>query len=288
MALTTWLCLRQRSPGRRRGHRLGRVASFKPRVLVLEARTLPSTLTVLTNADNGAGSLRAAIADAQNGDQIVFDPSLHGQTITLTSGQLALSKSLDIEGPGADQLAVSGNHASRVFAISGGVTVTLAGLTITDGMVVGDRGGGILNVGSTLTLAHDVLSDNEALGATGSDPRGGAISNLSGAHLTVTDSLFAHNQVIGGPGGGSANGSGNGGAIHNNASTATVIDSTFIGNLARGGPGGGQAAGGAIVNSSPDLRGTATVINCTFTGNQAIAGDGGVVTASNSLIGFGR
>jgi hypothetical protein len=111
-----------------------------PRLLVLEDRTLPSTLTVLTNADSGDGSLRAGIADAQSGDQIVFDPSLQGQTITLTSGELAITKSLDIEGLGADQLAISGNHASRIFDISGGVTVTLAGLTITDGLALGAPG----------------------------------------------------------------------------------------------------------------------------------------------------
>src|SRR5207253_5169917 len=108
----------------------------------------------------GDGSLRAAIAGAQSGDQIVFDTSLKGQTITLTSGQLAIALSIDIEGPGAGQLAVSGNHASRVFAVSGGVTVIIAGLTISDGMVVGSDVGGILNMGSTLTLANDVLSNN--------------------------------------------------------------------------------------------------------------------------------
>jgi hypothetical protein len=30
-------------------------------------------------------------------------------------------------------LTVSGNHASRVFSVGGGVTVTLAGLTVADG-----------------------------------------------------------------------------------------------------------------------------------------------------------
>ncbi len=126
-----------------------------------------STLLVTSPADSGPGSLRAVIIAAQSGDQIVFDQSLTGQTIALTSGQLAIDKSLDIEGPGADELAVSGNHSSRVFSISGAVTVTIAGLTITDGRVVGADGGGILNVGSTLTLAHDVLSHNQALGAPG-------------------------------------------------------------------------------------------------------------------------
>src|SRR5262249_43393382 len=139
----------RRSPDRR--PRPVRRPPFVPQLLAFEGRIVPSTLTVLTNADSGPGTLRQAIADSQNGDQIVFDSSLHGQSITLTSGQLAVSKSLDIEGPGADELAVSGNHQSRVFSISGGVTVTIAGLTITDGLALGGApalGGGILNVGS--------------------------------------------------------------------------------------------------------------------------------------------
>jgi hypothetical protein len=61
---------------------------FRPRLEGLENRTVLSTLTVMNNHDDGAGSLRRAIAHAQEGDTIVFDPSLNGQTITLTSGQL--------------------------------------------------------------------------------------------------------------------------------------------------------------------------------------------------------
>jgi hypothetical protein len=119
------------------------------------------------------------IAAAQDGDQIVFDQSLQGQTITLTSGQLGITKGLDIEGLGADKLAVSGNHASRVFSISGGVTVTIARLTIIDGLASGapGNGGGILNTGSQLTVANDVLSNNQALGVSGNGT-GGAINNV--------------------------------------------------------------------------------------------------------------
>src|SRR5262249_11122025 len=193
---------------------------FLPRIDILEDRLVPSQWTVTSPADSGDGSLRAMIAAAQDGDQIVFDHSLQGQTITLTSGELALTKSLDIEGLGADQLAVSGNHASRIFAISGGVTVTIAGLTITAGQVVGSDGGGggILNTGSTLVLAHDLLSHNQALGVGSDRIRGGAIFSTSAATLTVTDSLFADNQAIGGtdiPRGGN----GAGGAIAAQASS---------------------------------------------------------------------
>ena len=108
---------------------------FRPRLEGLEERTVLSTLTVTNNLDSGAGSLRAAIKAAGSGDTIVFAPTLDGQTITLTSGELAISKSLDIEGPGASLLAVSGNNAGRVFDVSQNqktVAVTIAGLTIKE------------------------------------------------------------------------------------------------------------------------------------------------------------
>jgi hypothetical protein len=242
--------------------------SFVPRLEILEDRTVPSTLTVLNNLDSGAGSLRDAITAAQSGDQIVFDQSLQGQTITLTSGELAIAKSLDIEGPRADQLAISGNHASRVFNVSSGATVTIAGLTITNGLAVGGpgAGGGIENIDSNLTVANAILSNNEALGSGGNgNGRGGAIDSMSGATLTVTHSLFIHNQAIG-------SNAALAGAINTQGSAATVSDSTFLGNQSIGGSGGnnGFSRGGAIYN----LNGTLTVANCTFTGNQAIAGSG--------------
>src|SRR5262245_48575239 len=64
----------------------------------LEDRTLLSTITVMNDADSGAGSLRAALAAAASGDIINFDAGLTGHTITLTSGELVINQSLDIEG----------------------------------------------------------------------------------------------------------------------------------------------------------------------------------------------
>jgi hypothetical protein len=116
---------------------------------LLEDRTVLSTLTVLNALDSGSGSLRATIKAASSGDTIQFDSSLSGQTITLTSGELVISKSLDIEGLGPDKLAISGNNASRVFDVSQNqtpVTVTIARLTIENGLDSGAAtGGGILN-----------------------------------------------------------------------------------------------------------------------------------------------
>ncbi len=142
----------------RRGHRRRR---FTPRIDSLETRALLSTLVVTNNDDSGSGSLRQAIAVANSGDTITFSRSLRGQTITLTSGELDITKSLAIDGPGASQLAVSGGGNSEVFDVASGSTVTISGLTITGGTAV--QGGGISNAGS-LTLDGDVVTGNRAAG----------------------------------------------------------------------------------------------------------------------------
>jgi hypothetical protein len=251
--------------------------SFRIRTLY---QGISDQLTVTSAADSGPGSLRSEIALAQSGDTIDFDPSLAGQTITLTSGELAITKSLDIEGLGANLLTVSGGDASRVFDVSAGVTVTIAGMTMTDGLangsapVVASAGGGILNLGS-LTLSNDVLSDNQAVGALGGDGLGGGIDNEPRATLTVISSAFAHNRAVGGDGDATHQaGNGLGGALENLGAKATVSHSWFTDNEATGGDntaGGlaGRGEGGGMFN---ETHATLIVTESTLTSNLARGG----------------
>src|SRR5437763_15863532 len=96
---------------------------LRPTVLALEGRTLLSTTWSVTRlADDGsAGTLRYEIgqADATAGDNII-NFSVTG-TSTRSGTQLALSntsgdptQTIEIDGPGANLLSVSGNNASRV------------------------------------------------------------------------------------------------------------------------------------------------------------------------------
>src|SRR5262249_50558078 len=116
------------------------------------------------------GSLRQAISDANGNsgaDTIVFAKGVSG-TIKLTSGELLITDSVTISGPGANKVSVSGNNASRVFdiAANGTMNVTISGLTITHGYAA-DRGGGIANRadltnagGANLTLSGDIFTQN--------------------------------------------------------------------------------------------------------------------------------
>jgi hypothetical protein len=92
-------------------------------VLLLCAVAIPAyatTITVTNTSDSGAGSLRQALVDVNDGDTIDF--AVPG-TIGLNNGELLVDKAITISGPGADRLAVDGNADSRVFHIGADETL---------------------------------------------------------------------------------------------------------------------------------------------------------------------
>ena len=119
----------------------------------------PIIITVTNTDDSGPGSLRQALADANSGDTINF--AVTG-TIGLTTGELLVAKSITISGPDAENLAVNGNATSTVFHIAPGETVTVSGLTITNGSA--GSGGGIHNDHAALTLNTCTISANSGGG----------------------------------------------------------------------------------------------------------------------------
>jgi hypothetical protein len=190
---------------------------------------LLNTDYVQNTSDSGSGSLRATIANASSGDTIEFAFAVIG-TITLTSGPLDITENLDIEGPGANSLAISGNGAAQVVSIPGGVTATIAGLTIADGN--SDYGGGIYKNACTLRIANCTLSGNASSSVDGN---GGCIYNAG--TLTIMNSTIADNS-----------GGYFGGGIYN-FGALTVSDSTFSGKKALEGGGianndAGKVSGG--------------------------------------------
>lgn len=131
----------------------------------MQADQLPGCNTINrivgNNNDGGADSLRDVIAKVCNGSVITFAPAVTG-AINLTSGELLINKSLTINGPGANVLRVqrsAGVPDFRIFDISASAIATLSGLTIANGSIPSNSGGGILNSG-TLTVSSSVISGN--------------------------------------------------------------------------------------------------------------------------------
>src|SRR5205085_10668596 len=130
-----------------------------------ESHQVCGSSLVTSTADSGAGSLRQIILDSCDGATITFDTAgafSTPQTITLTTGELAITKNLTIVGPGtaANAVTISGNNASRVFNVNTVNAPSIVRLTISGGQTA-DLGGGILNDG-TPTIVSSTLTDSNA------------------------------------------------------------------------------------------------------------------------------
>src|SRR5437016_5190789 len=104
-------------------------------------RRAPANIITVTNLnDSGSGSLRQALADANDGDTIEF--AVTG-TISLTSGELVIDKNIIISGPGPALLTVARSQQAadfRIFNIPPSHTAEIDGLTITGGSLVANGG----------------------------------------------------------------------------------------------------------------------------------------------------
>jgi hypothetical protein len=306
-----------RHPASRRGARArgvgqGRPRCYRPRVEMLEGRTLLSVFAVDHLADDMVGSglngsLRYCITNATDGDSITFGVT---GTINLTGVLPGLTHSISIQGPGANSLSVHGGY--NTFSVRTGATVSISGLTVANGAGIENTGTltissctissnheGISNQG-TLTLNNATVSDNGPGGEEDSGV-GGIVNDLG--RLTINNSTISHNHGISGFLGSTAGGIRNYrgtvsisystiafnqaladydacAGIFNENGTVTISNSTIANNYTTA----GQIGGGGILNW-PD--GTLTITNSTISGNTGNAGgiaSGGTLTMSNSTI----
>lgn len=229
-----------------------------------------ATITVDNTNDSGAGSLRAAIANAQSGDTIVFASTLASQTITLTGGQIEipLGKNLIIDGAGAAGLTISGNNASRIFNVNSGIAaatnLTVKNLTLANGYT-NDRGGAIATTHRGVLNVENVTFNNNV-----ADKGGGAIFGAFEGSVSVTGSRFNNNVATAG------NDERGAGAIAFwGPGALTVNNSEFVGN---------KGINGAAINS---LNGRLTVENSRFINNDTSAAQYATGQPNGFIRGYG-
>jgi hypothetical protein len=161
--------------------------------------TLPvaraATYTVTNTNPSGSGSLRQAVLDANGNpgfDTIDFHPSVLG-TIVLTGALPTLTDDVTITGPGASDLAISGDDAYRVFDINANAAVTISGLTIRDGDA--SNGGGIHSDGTALFVDTDLV-DNAAMYGGGLYVGSGSVTWDGGQIISNTASNYGGGAFV--------------------------------------------------------------------------------------------
>ncbi len=202
-----------------------------------------ATITVTSNADSGVGSLRSALSSAVAGDIITFNANM---TVNLNS-QLVISKNLTVEGDlnldGVADVTLSGQYKTQVLKVNSGVTATLDGLVITQGLAAGNGGNGSAN----------------SSGATAANLLGAGISNFG--VLTLNNVSVTANAASGGGGGGGASvsnasgGGGGGGALGGGiggtgGNSGAGLYAGIAGSTNLGGAGGGAYTMGGRGGSS--------------------------------------
>jgi hypothetical protein len=177
-------------------------------------------------------SLRAAVTAANASPDAEDNVVLTVAGIyPLSSGELPLQDGVSLLGVGARSVRIQG-ATSRVLHVAAGAEVTVSGVTIAGGSVVGN-GGNILNEGFLQ------LFQTHVTGGVASNGSGGGIANASG-DLSVIESLIDGNHA-----------DFSGGGIDNTGGTSPahldISDSTIAGN--DGSTGSGIATGGNASNS---------------------------------------
>lgn len=134
------------------------------------------------SAANPVCSIAAAVSLAAAGDTIRIAPGTYVEN-------LLLSKDLELIGTGGVEVTIiDGAQSGSVVEIPVAVTVTLDGLTLTNGRA--DRGGGAVVEGH-LVLKNSTITLNEA---TGNPAHGGGLSAFGATSVVTIESSVVSNN----------------------------------------------------------------------------------------------
>jgi hypothetical protein len=260
------------------------VAPRKAGPVASGGRTIPVTTTV----DGGPGSLRQAIAEAQDGDTI----ALPAGTYVLTQGELTIERALRIAGAGAARTTIDGHGDTRAFSIrvpfASDTAVTISGLTITHAKAstlteFGTLdGSAIASLNADLTLRDDAIVRNSNKLPAEELVFGGVVL-ANGGRFTMVGTTVSEN-VVSVPSGDAFGGFILGGAMSiEGVESAVLENSKIIGNRSESlGGGFGIVVGGGLRIVS---FGAALITGSAISGNVARAGAGEVVGGGMHVVG---
>ena len=247
----------------------------------LSAGAGATTIQVMNAHDHGPGSLRDAVTNAPSGATIEVPAGVY----KLTSGQIDVAVSLNIDGAGARKTIISGSKESQIFRDAVvGTKLSLSDMTLRNANSQGEDGGAVETNGD-LTLIRAAVVDNTA-GPLSSNPGGGGVY-VSGA-FAMRSSLLAENLAYVGGGAyvggsivlinstianntaGDPNHNGVSGAIESSDQPSTVQSSTIAFNRCFNAPGCG-----AFYNGDFTFRDSIISRNRSFEPNGQPAGSAG-------------
>lgn len=214
----------------------------------------------LIASPSDATTLRGAIAAANahaGADTITFNLGSSNNLITLAD-ELAITDSVQIQGPGSNNLTLDGAYGSRIFktGMPGNtppISVGVSGLAFQHARTP-NLGGSIWAQRTELTLDDVLITDSHA------DGDGGAIY-ASDSALTLSQSNIS-----------ACSSNGDGGAISLQQGTSITITDSGLGQNS-------AYTGGAL--DLVDLGGDSTIDRTTLSGNVASFGDGGAIALNH-------
>lgn len=178
------------------------IAAALAAALTLAPLEALATKIVSTCNDAGAGSLRAALAGAAEGELIDATGLVCG-TISLSTGVLIVANDAQkIDGPGADKLtidAANNTDGGPVFFHNGSGTLEIDHVTIANGHKYRNDaqsfGGGCISSQGNLALTQTVVSNCTMTAGPLSHARGGAL--YAAGDVTLTNSTVSGSSAHG-------------------------------------------------------------------------------------------
>lgn len=245
--------------------RLLRVAAAALGALALSASAASAaTVTVTSTADSGPGTIRAALAAANDGDTIVIPPG----TYAVTSEDLDVSKAVTLQGSYARTTILKADGDNRVLAVSASSEVTIQGLTVTGG---GGAAGALDGAGIRSTAPLKLT----AVSISGNGTNGGDGGGLwTSKPVDMKQSLVSHDDAVNGAGMVLAAG----------AQDTSIVNSTIAENYATGQGGGIQVLASTNPQTVLTLDSDTLAFDYAGQGSAVWTGAGSKTRFRNSLI----